>query len=105
MQDFAANRGAIQLSLSSFAHFLNVAVSSPTADVDSEYTFYMLMALCKGNARVTALIANAQAVRILEGMRKVLQKSSYEESLFIKNMDELKLMLSADHGTSHTLST
>ena len=105
MQDFAANRGAIQLSLSSFVHFLNVAVSSPTADVDSEYTFYMLMALCQGNARVTALIANAQAVRILEGMRKVLQKSSYEESLFIENMDELRLMLSADHGTSHTLST
>ena len=45
IQDFVANRGAIHLSLSSFAHFLNVAVSSTDADVDSDYTFYILMAL------------------------------------------------------------
>ena len=104
MQDFAANRGAIQLSLSSLAHCLNVAVSSPTADVDSEYTFYILMALCKDNARVKALIVDADAVRILEGMRKVLHKSTFEETLYVKNLDKLKLMLSADEGTSQKLS-
>jgi len=103
MQDYAADRGAIQLSLSSFAHCLNMAVSSATTDVDSEDTFYMLMALCEGNVRVKALIVDAQAVHILEGMRKVLYKSSREEEVFTKNLDELKQMLLVDDGASHKL--
>ena len=104
MQDYAANRGAIQLSLSSFAHFLNIAVSSGSGDVDSEETFYMLMALCEGNARVKSLIVDAQAVRILEGMRKVLNPSSYEETVFTRNLHDLKQMLFADNGASQNLS-
>jgi len=83
---------------------LNIAVSSGSGDVDSEETFYMLMALCEGNARVKSLIVDAQAVRVLEGMRKVLNPSSYEETVFTRNLHDLKQMLLADNGASQNLS-
>jgi len=43
-------------------------------------------------------------VRILEGMRKVLNPSSYEETVFTRNLHDLKQMLFADNGASQNLS-
>jgi hypothetical protein len=90
MQDFVASRGGIQLTLSSLLH---AARSDVDTQVETEDTFDMIFTLCKGNPRITALVADAGTIKIMEEIAPLIQRNTPTKDLFLKNQTKLVQLL------------